>query len=212
LDSIGAIYEPLVKISPELSVYFMLAILVVGIVLMNMILGVIVNTAMDLAKADHAYLEQMDSQRRKKLIRDMRQVFLRLDEDQSGKITLEELESLDQMDRRKLERILNVAELELEELFSALDVDGSNELEIDEFCDGIWQVSISHVPVETKRMENTLCLMRDQLKDLSRRHNLTMDRQVVQSEALRDIRFLLEALQVEVPGQTSSNGCVSFTT
>merc|ERR1719217_365886 len=42
------------------------------------------------------------------------------------------------------------------DIFAALDTDRSGYLDIDEFCDGLWQVVVSQVPVEVRRMEKQI--------------------------------------------------------
>merc|ERR1719210_1172030 len=50
------------------------------------------------------------------------------------------------------------------DMFDALDVDGSGEVGIDEFCAGIQQVAISNTPIEIKRMERQIESIFKQLK------------------------------------------------
>ena len=54
-DIIAAVYEPLINKHPSLAFYF-----VVSIVRTNLILGLIVSTAIDLATEDQNYLSEME--------------------------------------------------------------------------------------------------------------------------------------------------------
>lgn len=78
LDSIGAIYEPLIKAdsNPLLALYFLVTILVIGIVLMNLITAVIVNTAIEKAMEDKAIIAQTKAKKRKKLVKELREMFM----------------------------------------------------------------------------------------------------------------------------------------
>lgn len=93
-------------------------------------------------------------------------MFLRLDEDGSGCVSREEIEGIIESDRQMLQDTLCISNPT--EIFDALDVDGSGSLEIDEFCDGIWQVATSKAPIEIKRIEKQVHILREQGKDSAR--------------------------------------------
>merc|ERR1719270_1617519 len=95
-----------------------------------------------------------EQQNRKKMIRDLQKIFLNLDNDGSGKVSMEELKGISQEDRQQLMRMMQVQDPI--EIFRALDTDDSGELDVEEFCDGVWEVAISNVPIEMKRMEKQI--------------------------------------------------------
>jgi len=78
-------------------------------------------------------------------------MFHRLDEDSSGIISKEEIESISEADKQSL--CLLTQRQNISEIFDHVDVRGSGELEIDEFCNGVWDLAISKVPLEIKRLE-----------------------------------------------------------
>merc|ERR1719486_883688 len=78
-------------------------------------------------------------------------MFRNLDDDKSGQVSEDEMAQMSEDDRNLLHSILGMSDPL--EIFKQLDVDGSGHLEIDEFCDGVWQVAISKAPIELKRLE-----------------------------------------------------------
>merc|ERR1719491_1296599 len=101
--------------------------------------------------SDKAAMKAQDEKRKKKLMKDLKRMFLRLDDDQSGQVSEEEMSAMNEEDKNLLYSVLGLSDPL--EVFKQLDVDGSGSLEIDEFCDGIWQVAISKAPIELKRIE-----------------------------------------------------------
>eukprot|EP00931_Biecheleriopsis_adriatica_P066560 TRINITY_DN40890_c0_g1_i1.p1 TRINITY_DN40890_c0_g1~~TRINITY_DN40890_c0_g1_i1.p1 ORF type:complete len:677 (-),score=120.07 TRINITY_DN40890_c0_g1_i1:2-2032(-) len=163
LDNLVMIYGPLAKHDPALCAYFVFLILVVGIVVMNLVTAVIVNSALEQTAQDKDLLKTMDEKHRKQVLKDLRRVFLRLDHDHSGEISRTEIQS---MGSDELEILRNLTGMnDPLEIFDALDIDGSGDIGIDEFCDGLWNVAISQTPIEIKRMEKQMEHLRYQMKE-----------------------------------------------
>lgn len=175
-DSIASIYKPFLMIDPMapfLAIYFSLAVVVIGIVLMNLITAVVVNSALEQADKDKDAQLHFEETERKKLVKDLKKMFKRLDEDNSGHVTLDELSHIRRDDRASLTRAAGCSDLS--EIFHALDPDGNGAVTIDDFCDGIWAVSASQVPLELKRTEKQVMMQRDQLKDVQQSLTLIHD-------------------------------------
>lgn len=166
-DSVASIYKPLIEADYFLLLYFVGTILVIGIVLMNLITAVIVNQAIDQASNDQCMIEKEEHTRKVALIKNLREMFERLDEDGSGRLSMEELEQITDEDRRTLHGQLTVGDPQ--EIFLALDVDDDGQLGIDEFCDGIWQVAVSKAPIELMRIEKQVNAIRAQLQEVQHR-------------------------------------------
>jgi len=164
LDSIGAIYRPLIVYDASLAVYFISVIMIVGIVLMNLVTAVLVNGAMEEASKNKEAARFQEAQVKKKLTKSLRTLFVRLDADGSGKIDRDELSFASPDDAALLNEYMKLADPI--EVFNHLDVDGSGELDIDEFCEGLYQASISSVPVEFKRIDKRVELLHHQLTDV----------------------------------------------
>ncbi|CAL1126428.1 unnamed protein product, partial [Cladocopium goreaui] len=135
LDSIGAIYKPIIKHRFFLLVYFMSVLLLLSIALMNLVTAVMVNSSLDQATQDKEALKAWESARRAKQIDHLKDMFLLLDEDGSGELTLDEINGAPEETQQQLKEI--VATDDLRELFDMLDYDGSGTIGVEEFCDGI---------------------------------------------------------------------------
>ncbi|CAJ1390045.1 unnamed protein product [Effrenium voratum] len=150
-DNIVLVYKPLADRDPVLLVYFILVILVVGIVIMNLVTAVIVNSSLEQAAKDKSLLQSIEEQNRKKVVAELRCMFYRLDHDCSGEVSREEISRIATHEKQILRDLTGFDDPT--ELFDALDLDESGELGIEEFCDGLWQVAISDSPLEIKRMQ-----------------------------------------------------------
>mmetsp|Transcript_63340 Transcript_63340/g.137845 ORF Transcript_63340/g.137845 Transcript_63340/m.137845 type:complete len:683 (+) Transcript_63340:3-2051(+) len=172
-DSMHAIYLPFVNLDPLLAVYFLGTILVVTIVLMNLVTAVVVNVAMEQAMADKDLLQTQEDEHRKKLLKEMKRIFLNLDEDDSGHLTLDELRQVSEHDRRVLARALSLSQPE--DIFNALDVGKTGSISIDEFCEGIHEAVVSKTPLPMQRMEKQVSVIFGHLQDLMRQHTELKD-------------------------------------
>merc|ERR1712176_1400869 len=90
-------------------------------------------------------------------------MFERLDQDGDHTITLAEIDRLTEEDKSMLYTNLSITDPR--EIFGALDVDDSGCIDIDEFCDGIWQVAISKAPIELKRLEKQVNSLKHQMQE-----------------------------------------------
>lgn len=90
--------------------------------------------------------------------------FQRLDVDGDGKISRNELMEASGVDLQSLYHSLKLDNPE--EIFFALDVDGTGEIGIAEFCDGVLQAVNSERSVELKRMDKQISSMKKQLNEL----------------------------------------------
>merc|ERR1719265_2630404 len=108
LDSVASIYVPLVTLEPFLVLYFSALIVVLGIVLMNLITAVVVNSALEHAMQDKEMLALEHARRKKKFIYDVSNIFQRLDKDNSGQITREEFTQTMMDDQALLTQFLSI--------------------------------------------------------------------------------------------------------
>lgn len=159
MDSIGAIYRPLITHDPSLALYFVLVILTVGIVLMNIITAVLVNGALEQASQDKEAIRIQEEKRKKKLMASLREMFHRLDEDGSGEVDKHEITNASPVDRALLFEFSKDVGSDVIEIFDALDIDGGGSLDIEEFCEGLYQAAVSKVPVELKRIDKRVNLV-----------------------------------------------------
>lgn len=138
-DSIGGIYRPLVKQNVFCFVYFVLAMLILSIALMNLVTAVMVNSSLDQASQDKEAKKAWEAARKAKQMESLKNMFLELDEDGSGELSLEELLDAPESATDQLKEIAGSSDLE--ELFGLLDYDGGGTVGVEEFCEGVLKAS-----------------------------------------------------------------------
>lgn len=214
MDSIGSIYRPLIQKDFTLTFYFMVVILVVPVVLMNLITAIIVNSALEQASSDKEVEAMYEQERRARMIKQLRKVFLNLDTDDSGQVNRDEIAFISEVDRYFLEQSTTIRDPA--EVFNALNVDGRESLGIDEFCDGILKLATSKASIEVQRMEKQVNIMFDRLKAVSQRQRQTDNKidQILQGQAL--IQKSLINIQAQMARQqlaaSVAGGCCTPTT
>jgi len=117
-------------------------------------------------------------------------MFVKLDDDNSGQVSEDEFKSMGEEDKNLLYSVLGVSDPL--EIFHQLDVDESGLLEIDEFCDGIWQVAISKAPIELKRIE----------KQVNNLKNNVLEMRVSQSAIQELMETVLSSVNARMPQAT----------
>jgi len=127
----------LLDISVAYALLFILFVLVTVLAAMNVITGIFVNDAVEMASLDSDNKVQQEMDQNRHYLQKLLELFQKIDTTHRGSITLETF--LQQMQQEEVK--LNFAMLGLDvsdpmAFFSLLDVDGSVELEIDEFVMG----------------------------------------------------------------------------
>jgi len=151
MDSVSSIYRPLILQEPFLAIYFVAVILVVAVVLMNIVTAVLVNGAVEQANQDREQKKMQEDKRRKELMRSLKDCFARLDEDGSNFVDREELLNASAEDQGLLRELMEASDPI--EIFDALDIYGDGQLDIDEFCEGLYDFAVSKTPIEMKRID-----------------------------------------------------------
>eukprot|EP00930_Biecheleria_cincta_P028971 TRINITY_DN20164_c0_g1_i1.p1 TRINITY_DN20164_c0_g1~~TRINITY_DN20164_c0_g1_i1.p1 ORF type:complete len:564 (-),score=86.41 TRINITY_DN20164_c0_g1_i1:21-1481(-) len=149
-DNTFEIYEPMLMRNPWLAILFALFLLIVSIAMMNLVTAVIVEGAIEQGKQDKEVEQEHKKQLIKSMIPALTAMFYEMDEDGNGTLTFEELQRCG--DDLQDELMMNMKAESLEELFDMIDVDGSGEVEIDEFCIGVSKIASSDQPVEFIRI------------------------------------------------------------
>jgi hypothetical protein len=150
LDSISAVYQPLVRARPWLASYFVFCILVQSISFMNLVTGICVESSLRTAKEDEDAQRAWESLRRKKMRPKLMELFDMLDTNRSGELELHELVNAPESLQDQLNRICNMDDIQ--ETFRILDHDDSGTVDLDEFCNTIMRVSHSEKPAELIRL------------------------------------------------------------
>merc|ERR1719329_1328281 len=131
---------------------------------MNLVTAVLVEAALALGLND----EEMIKAHRRALLEDLRpqihSAFKEIDSDSSGIINKEEI-------MRASEHLPEILSKDIKpeqvlEFFETLDVDGSGEVEEQEFVDGVVQILLSEVPIETQQTMKLLRLIRVKVLDI----------------------------------------------
>ncbi|CAE6916220.1 Cacna1b [Symbiodinium natans] len=135
MDSIGGIYRPLIKQNSICFVYFFLALLILSIALMNLVTAVMVNSSLDQASEDKEAKKAWEDAKRAKQMEKLKEMFLEIDEDGSGELSLDELLSAPEDMQHELQEITGGGDLT--ELFHLLDYDGGGTIGVEEFCEGV---------------------------------------------------------------------------
>lgn len=150
-DNIVHVYKPLGDRDPLLLAYFVIVMLVVGIVIMNLVTAVIVNSSLEQAAKDKSLLRSIEEQNRKKVLAELREMFYRLDHDGSGEVSRDEIAQIAERERQMLRDLTGFDDPV--ELFDALDSNERGEVGIEEFCAGLGEIAVSDSPLEIKRMQ-----------------------------------------------------------
>jgi len=195
LDSIGAIYVPLIHKSPYMMApYFIIFILVVSVAMMNLVTAVIVEGAIQQAREDKEVQNAHEAKRIQALIPKLKEVFLELDEDGSGTLSLDEVENAGEEVQAELAKIANTDQLPV--IFELLDTDGSGELSVDEFCQGLLQMITSDEPLEFIRMRKQLSASKVAVQSvLERQAKLENQLEDLQQSSQKSSESLAEALE-----------------
>lgn len=131
------LFLPLMDLGWFYGYTFVLYIFFVIFGVLNVVVGTFVDTAYQASQRDREYVVQCEVNRNKKYMEDIKTFFHEADLDGSGMLTLEEFETHLQKD--KVKAYFQALELDISQaraLFMLLDVDGSNEIELDEFIGG----------------------------------------------------------------------------
>lgn len=154
-DSMAAVYIPLIRESPlTLLPYFASCILIVTITLQCLVTAVIVESAFALGAQDQEFARTQQVIALNKAMPQIRDVFLHLDSDGNRALTWEEFSRCDPKVKSIIEA--SVGEIQLLHLFDYLDTDGSGQVSLDEFCNGLIKLSVAKMPIELLQMQTML--------------------------------------------------------
>ena len=127
----------LLQIHVAYGIVFVSYIAIMLVAVLNIITGVFVNEALDMAASDHDVMLHAEQEMKLDHIKKLRQLFHRFDSDAKYALTVEDFES--HIKDPEVQVILGMLGLDISEapaFFNLLDVDRSGEVEIDEFVMG----------------------------------------------------------------------------
>jgi len=136
-DDWGNIMAPLELLPFEYELLFLVFISFAILALLNVVTAVFVESAMTSNKNDKDVVTQQEMESKGEFIAIMQSVFAELDADNSGALTWEEFE--EHIGDEKIMSYLGTLELDISQvktLFQLLDVDGTGEVDVEEFVTG----------------------------------------------------------------------------
>jgi len=151
------------SISPFYGLLLLLYVALMLLAMMNIVTGIFVNDAIESTRTDVDLRTQAELDKTNRVMDELKRLFRTFDTDASGTITLDEFK--DHIDNRGVKAMLAVLEIEVADamgFFEVLDVDGTQELDIDEFVMGcIYLKGVAKmVNVATLMRENKLMVSR----------------------------------------------------
>jgi voltage-gated sodium channel len=185
-DTINEVYRGFIVKEPYLVFYFGLVIVVVQIALMNLVTGVIVNSAMEQANSNKEAEKVLRLRQKKLMLRKIRKALKRIDEDHSGEISLQEMMDMSDSDWELLVEVLKGCRSEDPlALFKAVDVEDRGVVDIEEMCQHIWKEFTSKVPANVAGMQQVLSFCVDQSKAFLEQQDEVMEELDRMQQALR---------------------------
>jgi len=166
MDSIAAVYVPLVKVHPWLMLYFSSLIAIVSITVMNLVTAAMVDRSLENARALRQEDERIKSASTKKMFPEILALFDEADADGSGELAIEEMQQFEAQGKVP-EQILDRASVgSMTELFHVLDVDQSGIVTKEEFAEGLLDILLRDVSVSSLQQMKMLRIVREALADL----------------------------------------------
>jgi hypothetical protein len=147
LDDVHAIYFDMIIARPSLVFYFGPLIFIVGLALMNLFTAVVVEGAFAQAKLDNDVAQAYKKQLAKSNLPRLQELFISLDQDCSGDITLDELHDASAEALEDLSKLINLEDVD--ELYAILDEDNDGRLTWAEFYEGICRIISSNQSIES---------------------------------------------------------------
>mmetsp|Transcript_29669 Transcript_29669/g.81204 ORF Transcript_29669/g.81204 Transcript_29669/m.81204 type:complete len:856 (-) Transcript_29669:194-2761(-) len=128
---------PLLQLHPGYVVLFSFYIAFITLSVMNVVTGVFVDSAYQVAQMDRDVVIQEELHSKEKYMRGLKDIFLEADTDESGTLSWEEFES--HLEDQRVKAYLATLELDISEaygLFKLLNITGDDEVAIDAFVMG----------------------------------------------------------------------------
>uniref|UniRef100_A0A7S1A8G1 EF-hand domain-containing protein n=1 Tax=Noctiluca scintillans TaxID=2966 RepID=A0A7S1A8G1_NOCSC len=149
------------SISPFYGLLLLLYVALMLLAMMNIVTGIFVNDAIESTQTDVDLQTQAELDKTSRVMDELKRLFRTFDTDASGTITLDEFK--DHIANQGVKEMLAVLEIEVADamgFFEVLDVDGTQELDIDEFVMGCIYLkgAAKMVNVATLMRENKLMM------------------------------------------------------
>ena len=143
------VFDALRHISVAYAFLLVFFIAVVTLAALNIIAGIFINDAIEMAQMDRDIVIQTEMEKNKAMIKELSMLFFEFDIDKRGTITIDELtEAWTDPQVSARFRMLGVEEMDAAALFQTLDVDNSEEVDIKDFVMGCLRAKTLTRPVD----------------------------------------------------------------
>lgn len=140
-DNAINVTEELLVEQPFIWVFLFLYIAISAYVILNLVMAVICEKAQSMTQENAAEMAKELRAEEKRTLKELKNLFLRLDADGSGQVTMEEFDAAFTVPEcRDKFLLLGFDEDEAKRLFKVLDADGEGELSVSEFTRGMAEV------------------------------------------------------------------------
>lgn len=137
----GEVSDVLLHVDAVLTIFFFGYISFSMLAVLNIITGVFVDNAVVCAKSQRDYLITRQRELQDKYMKELGELFVTMDADQSGSVTWDELETALKDDQISgYFATLGLARENMRTVFDIVDSDDSGEVEVDEFLTGCMKV------------------------------------------------------------------------
>jgi voltage-gated sodium channel len=155
LDSVAAIYLPLIRAKPVLLIFFVPIVMSISVVLMNLVTAVIVESALDRANEDKEVAKTQARKNISKLRPQIQTFFQTIDKSGHGQIHLEDVHEV-RLDDLPKDIQPHIKVDNMEDLYWLLDEDCSGTVDEKQFVDGLVNLALDYSGKAT--IETTLML------------------------------------------------------
>jgi len=145
-------YSPLEGVDGGYSLLFLLYICIMVFAVLNVITGVFVEGAISKARSDKELAMQEEMSKNDEIMKQLMQIFKKIDGDSSGSVDYNEWESFTMKhESQALFALLGLDVSKTKDVFKLIDWDESGEIDLDEFVVGCMQLqgSAKVVDIET---------------------------------------------------------------
>jgi len=216
-DNWGTISTPVIEEEPGLALFFVGLALIIFMGYGNLIVGVIVERAMEAREQDKEYQKAVQKSEELETKKDLIEVCRHLDADMSGTLTKDELMSNVGTKMATALEQLNLKEKDLEVAFDCIDADKSGHISYIEFVEQLFDIKHTDMKMMLTFIRHDIKKGSDKLFDKFGDLSATIDNQMALIKALAQTRShpwtktedLTKPLS---PQSTAGNDAVSTTT
>jgi Ca2+-binding EF-hand superfamily protein len=158
-------YNALAPLPPHYKGLYLLFITISVFAVINIVTGVFVEHAMQSSALDREVVVNEELQTKKNYLKNMREVFEEMDEDDSGCISAEEFET--RLNDERVIAYFNAMKLDVSDaraLFRLMDYDQSGEVSIGEFLDSCYRLQGESRRIDMKMMEMELRYLQESFR------------------------------------------------